>query len=164
MNTHNHISFITQKIQQLQTAILYCHSNSLLKLPTSVVETLHIDEVGCVWLAVNKPTQFLHEFDRSFHVALNYYKKGTPFFLNSYGTARVVIDPEELNMLPENLKEVYNKGKLLVCVRILEASYYENTPKSEQNIFQKCRQSLSSLFYGSSEYYHFNIDEEKNFA
>jgi hypothetical protein len=164
MSSQNHISFITQKIQHLQTAILHCHSNSLLKLPTSLVETLYVDEVGCVWIAVNKPTQYIHEFDRSFHVGLNYYKKGTPFFLNSYGIARVVIDPEELNQLPDHLKDVYNNGKLLMSVRILEANYYENTPKAEQNIFQKCKHSLSTLFYGSSDYYHFNLEDEKNFA
>ena len=162
--TQNQIGFITQKIQELHTAILHCHSNSLLKLPTSLINTLYVDEVGCVWIAVNKPTQFLQEFDRSFHVALNYYKKGSPFFLNTLGMARVVIDPEELNMLPEHVKHNYDSSKLLMCVRILEANYYETPDKTEQNIFQKCKQTISELFYGNNEYYHFNMNDEKNYA
>jgi len=164
MNASNQIGFIIKKIQFLQTAILHCHSNSVLKLPSSLVQTLYTDEVGCVWLAVSKPTQYIHEFDKSFHVGLNYYKKNSPFYLNTYGIARVVTDPEELNLLPENLKQVYDKQKLLVCVRILEANYYEQQPKTELNIYQKCKQTLSSLFYGSNEYYHFDIEKESNFA
>lgn len=162
MNTQNQIGFITDKIQQLQTAILQIHSNSLLKLPTSLVETIHVDELGCVWISVNKPTQYLHEFDRSFHVALNYYRKGMPFYLNSYGIARVVLDPEEINNIPADLRQQLSDNKLLICVRILEANYYEKEPKTVQNIFQKCKQTFSDLFVGSNEYYHYK-EEDKTF-
>ncbi len=164
MKTSNHIGFITQKILELKTAILYSHSNSVLKLPNSIVETLYVDAVGCVWLSVSKPKQYLHEFDRSFYVSLNFYKKDSPFFLNSSGIARVVIDPEELNQLPEKVQQHYNKEKLLVCVRILEANYYEKQLKIEQNIYQKCMQGITSLFYGSNEYYHFDTANERSFA
>lgn len=164
MNTNNQIGFILKKIQFLQTAILHCHTNSVLKLPTSVVQTLYTDDVGCVWLSVGKPTQYIHEFDRSFNVQLNYYKKNSPFYLNTSGIARVVTDPEELNLLPENLKAVYDAQKLLICVRITEANYFENQRNTEKNIYQKCRQTITSLFYGSNEYYHFDMEKEKSFA
>lgn len=164
MSTQNQIGFITNKIQELQTAILQIHSNSLLKLPTSVVETMHVDELGCVWIAVNKPTQYLHEFDRSFHVALNYYRKGKPFYLNSYGIARVVIDPEEMNNIPADLRQELTSDKLLLCVRILEANYYEKEPKPVQSIFQKCKQTLSDLFVGSNEYYHYKEEDQAYYA
>ena len=84
--------------------------------------------------------------------------------MNTLGVARVVIDPEELNMLPDYVKNIYDSSKLLMCVRILEANYYETPDKTEQNIFQKCKQTIAELFYGSNEYYHFNMDEEKNYA
>ena len=164
MTTQNQIGFITGKIQQLQTAILECHSNSLLKLPRSVVQTLYVDEVGCVWVAVSKPKQYLSEFDQSFHVALNYYRKGSPFFLNTYGLARVVADPEDINHLPAVLKKELDKENLLICIRILEASYYEKPKPVKPTLLQKCRQSLSTIFWGSNDYYHFNFDDPKNFA
>jgi len=163
MNTQNQITFISDKINQLQTALLHIHSNSLLKLPTSVVETLHIDEVGCIWVAMNKPTQYVHEFDRSFHVGLNFYKKGAAFYMNTYGLGRVVIDPEELNNVPAEIVSQLN-GRLLLCVRIIEANYYESQPRQVQNIFQKCKQTISDLFVGSNDYYHFKADDVKNFA
>jgi general stress protein 26 len=164
MNANNQMGFVIKKIQFLQTAILHCHSNSILKLPSSLVQTLYTDEVGCVWIAISKPTQYVHEFDKSFQAGLNYYKKDCPFYINTYGIARVVTDPEELNQLPEKLKQVYDKEKLLICVRILQANYYEQPPKADQNIYQKCRQTISSLFYGSNDYYHFDMEKQGNFA
>jgi general stress protein 26 len=164
MNTQNQIGFIAGKIQQLQTAILHSHSNCLLKFPDSLAKTVEIDEVGCVWMTVKKPLQLVHEFDRSFHVGLNYYRKGTPFFLNIFGIARLVIDPEEINQLSPSLSKECNNEYLLVCIRILQANYYENPPRSKQTTLQRLKQSLLSLFTGYNNYYHFDITDKQNYA
>jgi general stress protein 26 len=164
MNTQNQIGFITGKIQQLQTAILHSHSNCLLKFPDSLAKTLQVDEVGCVWIAVKKPLQLVHEFDRSFHVGLNYYRKGTPFFLNIFGVARLVIDPEEINQLSHSLKKECNNEDLMLCIRILQANYYENPPRSKQSIFQRWKQTILSMFTGYNNYYHFDISDTQNYA
>lgn len=151
MNTQDQIGFITRKIQYLQTAIMHCHSNCIIKLATTLAQTLFVDEAGYVWVTVSRPPQYIQELDKSFHVALNYYKKGIPFFLNSFGIARVISDPEELKQLPENLKEYYNKEKLVLCVRILEASYFDKQPKSQKGLIRKFKQSLADMFYGSND-------------
>ncbi len=164
MNTQNQIGFITGKIQQLQTAILHSHSNCLLKFPDSLAKTLQVDEVGCIWIAVKKPLQLVHEFDRSFQVGLNYYKKGIPFFLNISGMARLVIDPEEINQLPPALAKECNSENLLLCIRILRANYYETQPRTKQNTFQRWMQSILSVFTGDNDYYHFDIAGDKNYA
>jgi len=164
MNKQDQIGFITRKIQYLQTAIMHCHTNSMLKLPTTLAQTLFVDEKGYVWISVSRPPQYSHELDKSFHVALNYYKKGIPFFLNSFGIARIISEPEELNQLPENLKEHYNKEKLVLCVRILEASYFDKEPKSQKGLIQKFKQSLAEMFYGNNDYFYFYRDDEKYFA
>lgn len=164
MNTQDQIGFITRKIQYLQTAIMHCHTNCRLKLPTTLAQTLFVDEKGYVWITVSRPPQYIHERYQHFHVALNYYKKGIPFFLNSFGIARVISDPEELNQIPENLKEHYNKEKLVLCVRILEASYFDKEPKSQKGLIQKLKQSLAEMFYGNNDYFYFYPDDEKYFA
>ena len=164
MTTQNQLGFISDKIRQLQTAILYCHSNSVLQIPASLVHSQHVDEEGCIWMYINKPDQYLHEFDSNFHVALNYYKKGTPFFLNTYGIARVVDSTSDLKQLPQDLLQAFNNNKLLICIRILEANYYEKEPKPAMNLLQKCTQSLSNLFLGSNDYYYFNEEQRKYVA
>jgi hypothetical protein len=87
-----------------------------------------------------------------------------PFYLNSYGIARVVIDPEEMNHIPVQLRQDIKSDKLLICVRILEANYYEKEPKAVQNIFQKCKQTLSDIFVGNNEYYHYKQEENTYYA
>jgi general stress protein 26 len=164
MNTQNQIGFISDKINQLQTAILHSHSNCLLKFPDSLVKTIQVDEVGCIWLAVKKPKQFVHEFDRSFHVALNYYRKGAPFYVNIFGISRLVIDPEEINQIPSKIRSECNKDTLLMSVRILKATYYENQQRKSQNILQRWKQYVSTLLIGDSNYYQFDMAEEKNYA
>lgn len=164
MKAQNQIGFITDKINKLQTAILQIHSNSLLNLPHAVIHTRHVDESGCVWFTINKPASYFHESDHSFHVALNYYKKEIPFYLNTYGIAKVVTDPDEISRIPLSVMQDFNNDKLLVCVRILEANYYEKEPKQVLNIFQKCKQTFTDLFIGSDEYYDLKVDQKTFYA
>jgi len=164
MNTQNQVGFISGKIQQLQTALLRSQSNCLLKFPNSIATTLEVDNVGCVWIAVPKPTQYLHEFDRSFQVDLNYYKKGAPFYLNVSGAARLVIDPEEINHLSPVVKNAFDDETVLLAVRILTANYYETDSKPKQNPLLKWKQSILSMFTGDSDYYQFNVAGEKSYA
>ena len=163
MNTNNQVGFISEKIQQLQTAILYSNSNCVLKLPTCLATTQYVDEVGCVWITIQRPRQLIHEFDRTFEVELNYYKKGTSFFLNISGMARIIIDPEELNQLPDHLQRAHASNQLILCVRILEANYHENQPKT-LGIMQRWMHNVSSVFTGTQNDYHFDIAGQKNYA
>ncbi len=162
MKTQNQAAFINDKIKQLETAILYSDSSSVLKLPSAIVYARHIDEAGCVWLAMSKPLQYVHEFDKSFHSTLNFYRKGSPFFLNILGMARVVIDPEEINLLPAELSGDFNAGKLILCVRILEAKYYEKQNRNEQGLMQKFKSAFQNMFVSNEFYY--NSGGRENFA
>ncbi len=164
MNTQTQVGFITGKIHQLQTALLRSHSNCLLKFPNAIATTLEVDNVGCIWIAVPKPTQYLHEFDRSFQVDLNYFRKGTPFYLNVYGVARLVIDPEEINHLSPVVKDAVNDETVLLAVRILTANYYKTEIKPKQNPLIKWKESLVSLFTGDSDFYQFDMAGEKSYA
>jgi hypothetical protein len=164
MNTQNQVGFITDKIKHLQSAILHSHSNCLLKFPDSLAKTLQVDEVGCVWIAVKKPRQLVNEFDRSFQVALHYYRKGAPFYLNISGIARLVIDPEEINQLAPELRSECNHENLLLSVRILRANYYETRPGISQNFFQRWKQYISTIFIGDNNYYQFDMADKKNYA
>lgn len=167
MNTKNQLPFISAKIAELETAILHCHSNCLLKFPTSLAKTQYVDEVGCVWITVKKPLQYLHEFDKSFHVGLNYYKKGSPFYLNIFGIARVVADPEDFHQIPSSLLYLKEKDDLVLSVRILEANYTERPSSNNKGNLHRWIQSVSNIFSSgnsNNNYYNFNIGDEKNYA
>lgn len=158
MKYKHQLNFLSEKIQELQTAILTFQTNSILKFPASVIETHYIDEIGCIWIATNMPGQNICEFDNRVHVCLNYYKKGKPFFLNAQGIARIVLDPEEVNHLPQYLKDKTMEGKMLICIRILEANFYQRQAYSNSNFFTKLKQAAASLFNIDTSMHHFNFN------
>jgi len=146
MQQHDNIDFITGKIKQLETALLHIYSDSLLKLPSSIIQTLRIDDEGNVWFVIDKPSQEINEFDRQFYVGLNFYRKGAPFFLNTYGLARLVNDSAEIATLPYVLQNQNGSDKILVSVKILTATYREQEPEITDTLFHKCKHYFKSMF------------------
>ena len=128
MDANHQLSFLQERIEEIGSAIFYNLSDSVLKLPTSIVSTLKVDEYGFVWFFVHKPTQHLKEFDQEFPVKLDFYKKGAGCFLQVMGRGFVVTDPEEMNAyvtLPEDIKKLANDKMALVKVKIQKADYYQ---------------------------------------
>ncbi len=97
MATNQQLNFLQEKIREIGSAICFNLSNSVLKLPTSIVTTLQVDDYGFVWFFIQKPKQLLTEFESEFPVRLDFFKKGKSHFLQVAGKARVVNDPEEMN-------------------------------------------------------------------
>ena len=58
------IQFLQDKIEDLRSALFFSLSNAVLKMPTTIVTTLKVDDAGQIWFFVNRPAQFLHEFDK----------------------------------------------------------------------------------------------------
>lgn len=122
------IQFLHEKITDLKSALFFSLSDAVLKIPTSIVSAIHVDEVGQVWFFMSKPSQHLQEFDRDFPARLEFFKKGKNFYLKINGKACIVSDPEELNNLvsvPAEMQHQSTDNLVLVKFRILFADYYE---------------------------------------
>lgn len=122
------LNFLQERIEEIGSAIFYNLSDAVLKLPTSIVTSVKVDEYGFVWFCVQKPTQHLTEFEQEFPVKLDFYKKGAGYFLQATGKGFVVSDPEEMNgyiMLPDEIKNMDSARFALVKVKIQKADYYE---------------------------------------
>ncbi len=165
MNTTTHIDFISSKINALQTAVFHSHSNSVLNLSPTVINTARIDDNGNIWFFVNKPTQKVTEFEKQFPVALNYYKKGTPFFLNVFGVARIVIDPEELTCanMDLDLSNGIASDKILLCVKIANVNYYEKETETSKSWFNKLKKAVAGIFIPEEDAF-FSFDTNEHFA
>src|SRR5687767_5834589 len=105
MQPNQQLSFLQERIKEIGSAIFFNLSDSVLKLPTSIVNTLKVDEYGFVWFYIQKPKQDLREFDKEFPVRMDFFRKGANFFLQVVGKAWIVSDPEEMNILEETLLE-----------------------------------------------------------
>src|SRR6201986_717756 len=93
------LRFLQEKIQDLKNALFFSQNTSILRMATTIVSVLKVDELGQMWFFLSRPQQALHEFDREFPVRLEFFKKGRDFFLHVSGKAFIVTDPEEINSM-----------------------------------------------------------------
>ena len=126
------ITFIRQKVRDLENALFFSMSDSVLKIPACVVRVLETDELGQLWFVIPKPSQFIHAFDKTFPVKLDFSRKGRDFYLKIFGKAFLVNDPEEINSaecINENTKQEARRNEsVLVRVKITHADYVEKAP------------------------------------
>ena len=146
-STHQ-LNFLQQKIQEIGSAIFFNLSDSVLKLPTSLVSTLKVDDYGYVWFVVRKPQQHLQEFENEFPVRLDYFKKGSEYFLQVMGKGFVVNDPEEINTLKmsEEWDTPISDDTVLVKVKMMKAEYYETRTRANTPWWQNALNSVVTWF------------------
>ena len=92
MVTDSNFRFISEKIAQLRTAVMYSMSNNLVKLPNDIVTFVNIDEEGQLWFLSHLPMQLLSECERVFPARLHFFKKGYDYFVEVSGKATIVSD------------------------------------------------------------------------
>jgi len=161
MTANQQLNFLQEKIKEINSAIFFNLSDSVLKLPTSVVNTLKVDDFGYVWMLFKKPKQHLKEFENGFPVRLDYFKKGSTCFLQIMGKAWVVTDPEEVNTFIDMNEEVdfaMLDESVLVKVKMLKAEYYETQTRTKNSIWHQAVNMVSTWFgnanhVGSSTYF-----------
>jgi hypothetical protein len=143
------LHFITEKIEEIKFAIFYCHSNSPLKINNTLINTFRVDDCGDVTFFINRPPQLISQFDREFPVGLNYFKKGKDYFMNIFGKARIIHDPEELAYQTDLTAEEINMAlttHILIKVQILKVDFYDNNYEKKNLVLKKMWSIFSSLF------------------
>ncbi|HEX6916317.1 MAG TPA: hypothetical protein VF145_13800 [Chitinophagaceae bacterium] len=148
MLTDKQIQFLKDKIHQLENALFYNYSTSVLRLPVSVVRISQVDDLGQVWFYVNRPSQGLEYFEHEFPAQLQFYKKGKKHRVQVHGKAVIVDDPEQLNLLPPELFPIRpNKNTVLMKVQIARVDYYEPWDLKKANWFTTMRNALYKWIY-----------------
>ena len=139
------------KIMELQSALFFTESTSIVKLPTHVISGVEVDDENQIWFVVPRPTMHIDAFDKEMPAKLDFSKKGLEFYVNVRGTAVIMADPAETDKcegLSKEMKERMRDGNLMgIKVIIQEAAVVDNTPKPKQNWFQASRSQLSSWFF-----------------
>jgi general stress protein 26 len=126
------LPFIQQKINELQTALFFAISNTVLKIPSHIVTAAEADEEGRIWFAIPKPVQSVGEFEKEFPAKLDFFKKGKEFYLKIEGNASIISEPEEIKNAGPIIDKLKQKVKhaqmLFIQVDIKKADYYEAKP------------------------------------
>jgi general stress protein 26 len=127
MYNHTDLRFLQEKIRDLRSALLFSEQTALLKLSTTIIHVLQLDDLGQLWFFVTRPMQALHEFDKEFPVRMEFFRKGREFFLHIKGKAFIVDDPEEINKLVfANMLDGVPDHMILVKVKMSKADYFES--------------------------------------
>ena len=148
---------IQNKIQELQSALFYNLSDSVLKLPTTVITSLEVDEVGQIWFFINHPVQRIQEFDKEFPVHMIFFKKGKSFYITLSGKARMVIDPEEVNgimTLSETIRAKADTRRVLVKVKVSEAVYFQTQQDDSRKWLEGIKSQFSKWMNRPEQPYH----------
>jgi general stress protein 26 len=147
------LTFIEEKVMDLQNALFFSLSDAVLKIPSCVIKVLQADELGQLWFVIPKPSQLIHAFDKTFPVKLDFFKKGRDYYLKILGKAFVVNDPEEINnaeCLHETIKHqaTYNET-VLIKVQMSHAEYVETAPgrTSTKAMLSQVRHKLFRWFH-----------------
>jgi hypothetical protein len=153
---------LQEKIKNLGSAIFFNQSEAVLKLQTSIVRIIHVDEYGYIWFFVQKPQQQLNEFEKEFPIKLDFFRKGLDYSLQVIGKGCIVSDPEELMVVTTNIDETkrFNPEKMiLIKVKMTRADYFENISGHKSSWLQNALNLLQSWIfphapnYGPTTYY-----------
>jgi hypothetical protein len=153
--TNQQLNFLQDRIREIGSAIFFNQSDSVLKLPTSIVTTLKVDDYGYIWFFIQKPRQSLKEFETEFPARLDFFRKGMSYFLQVSGKGWVVTDPEEMNIfadLPDEVKQAAMNNMVLVKVKMMKAEYFETKTSKPASWWQNAKSTFTAWFRNTNNY------------
>ena len=138
---------LKSKIMELQSALFFTESNSIVKLPTHVISDVELDSEGSIWFVIPKPPMHIEAYDKEMPAKLDFFKKGTDFFVKVRGTAFLQTEATEASLSAEMRQRMQGADVILVKVQVQENELVDNSPKPSQNWLQASRSQLSSWFF-----------------
>src|SRR5581483_7281564 len=140
---------LKSKMMELQSALFFTESLSIVKLPTHVVSDVELDSEGQIWFVIPKPAMHIEAYDKEIPAKLDFFKKGKDFFVKVRGIAYLQTDLNEANALlsAEMCERMRDEEVIAVKVVVMDSSLVDNSPKPSQNWLQASRSHLSSWFF-----------------
>jgi hypothetical protein len=142
---------LKNRIMELQSALLFTESSSIVKLPTHVISDVELDNEGNIWFVIPKPAMQIEAYDKEIPAKLDFFKKGKDFFVKIRGIAFLQTDLAEANdneaLSAEMHQRMKDEAVIVVKVKVQETELVDNTPKPSQNWLQASRSQLSSWFF-----------------
>src|ERR1043166_5688908 len=90
ITNENNFHLVLEKVYELHSALMYCLSNELIKVPNSIVKELNISPEGHLWFQCQVPAQLTDQYEQSFPVSLRFFRKGHSHFVTVSGNATII--------------------------------------------------------------------------
>lgn len=161
MFTDNNLSFIRNRIYEIRTALLYSLSDKIIKLPTTLISVLKVDEKGQIWFLMNRPLQMMEKNEQKFPARLNFYRKGKPFYMQISGDADFVENRAALSHLfsiPRTIRKAASHNLIVVRLKMTNIEYYEQSNSRPMNTARRILQYIYTSVFAPSPYYQVNFD------
>ena len=149
MNIDKNLQFITDKILDTRVALLHCYSNSILKLPNTIINTSEVDEHGNIWFFMRKPAQLLSQFEQEFPISLNYFKKGNNYSLQVQGKAQMINDDDALPNNQGANRAIGDTSSALILfrVKIIKVDFFELEAEKNLSVWGRMKYSMRNLLH-----------------
>jgi general stress protein 26 len=159
MFNENNLSFIKERISEIRSALIYSMSNELIKIPTSIISILKIDDDGQLWFFIKRPSELLLDTEKNFPARLQFYRKGKPYYLNVNGCAGIDENTDLINQFTDDMEKESSstamQNMMLVKLKITKVEYHEQKQSvPNRNILQIAIQRLYNTFLKPSYHYH----------
>ncbi len=152
MTTDINLRFISEKIRELRTAVMYSMCNSLVKLPNDIVTAVKVDEEGQLWFLSHLPYQLLTECEKEFPVRLHFFRKGRNFFVEVSGKATIIKKINTDNSF-ESQDSTVPKA-LLIKMAMSNIEYVEPHTVSLKPKWQELAQKTYQWMLGNKSFQH----------
>src|ERR1043166_518040 len=90
ITNENNFHLVLEKVYELHSALMYCLSNELIKVPNSIVKVLYISQEGHLWFQCQVPAQLTGQYEHNFPVNLRFFRKGHGSFVTVSGNATII--------------------------------------------------------------------------
>ncbi len=164
MNTETEttpIHFLTEKINDIRRALFFSQNNDIIKMPTSIITVLRVDDEGYIWFFVNRPQQYLDAFEKEFPARLDFFRKGKSYFLQVTGKAHIVTDQDVIDELADvgpQVQEGAVHELLLMKVKMYNAEYFDNSAEEKSYWWQNFTKAIQRWFLSDKPVYRpFNL-------
>lgn len=162
----NNLEFIRTRIYDIRTALLYSLSDDIIKLPTSLISVLKVDDKGQIWFLMNRPQQAMQKDEQKFPARLQFYRKGKPFYMQVTGRASLVENMAGLNHLfsiPRTLRKAASHNLIVVRLKMDSVEYHEQPAVNKpMNTARRFLQYLYTSVFAPSHYYQTVYDDNSN--
>ena len=144
------LSFIQEKIKDINIALFKSEINSELQLPNNIIQTLKVEDDGYIWFFTSCTGNHAQAIEKSFYAYLDYYKKGTDCRIQLSGKANIIDDNDDAFLTMSN----YSKGTVgrlvLVKMKIMQAEYFENKHQINLSWKEKLKGAFQHFFFSES--------------
>jgi hypothetical protein len=151
------LSFIQEKIKDINVALFKSEINSELQLPNNIIQTLKVEDDGHIWFFTSCAGDYAKSIERSFYAYLDYYKKGTDCRIQLSGKATIVEDEDGDFLSISNYSKTTAGRLVLVKMKIMQAEYFENKYHPNLSWKEKLKGAFQHFFFSESHrVYDFN--------